>query len=220
MGNRSASKVAHPVSERLSHVFAADGEPWTAHDVAEYLLVRFAPAGPAFTLASGDEANNLFFQVGTWPAPPNVAAGLSQVIRRQRGMAWSVTCWGEQPQVAARSVFSEAVSAGGVAVNPNSVQIDLNLDVEGEGLADVEVRRSAEHVYDEIHVLGEHVWVCGAVALAAASEPLPAKRRRKVLLHRTAGPARVTLFDGGHEIDYAAAIAWLAEQRRPAGPER
>ena len=57
-------------------------------------------------------------------------------------------------------------------------------------------------------------------ALAAASEPLAATRRRKVLFHRTAGPARVTLFDGGHEIDYGAAIAWLAEQRRPAEPKR
>ena len=42
----------------------------------------------------------------------------------------------------------------------------------------------------------------------------PKGRRHKVLLRRTAGPARVTLFEGGHEIDYAAAIAWLAEQRR------
>ena len=42
----------------------------------------------------------------------------------------------------------------------------------------------------------------------------PKSRRHKVLLQRAAGPARVTIFEGGHEIDNAGAIAWLAEQRR------
>jgi poly(3-hydroxybutyrate) depolymerase len=40
-------------------------------------------------------------------------------------------------------------------------------------------------------------------------------RRHAVLRRRTAGPARVTLFDGGHEIDVAATLDWLARQRKP-----
>lgn len=37
---------------------------------------------------------------------------------------------------------------------------------------------------------------------------------RKILLRRLAGPARVTIFDGGHEGLPAAAVAWLAQHRR------
>jgi len=39
-------------------------------------------------------------------------------------------------------------------------------------------------------------------------------RKRKVLFRRQAGPARVTVFDGGHEGDVIAAVEWLARQRR------
>ncbi|QDU80451.1 Prolyl oligopeptidase family protein [Polystyrenella longa] len=37
---------------------------------------------------------------------------------------------------------------------------------------------------------------------------------RKIHLRRTAGPARVTIFEGGHEGLAAAAIEWLAQQQR------
>lgn len=51
-------------------------------------------------------------------------------------------------------------------------------------------------------------------ALAATTEPVSVRRAHSVLLHRTAGPARVTLFDGGHEIDVTAAIDWLNQQKK------
>lgn len=38
-------------------------------------------------------------------------------------------------------------------------------------------------------------------------------RQRELLFRRTAGPVRLTIFDGGHEGDTAAAISWLAEQQ-------
>lgn len=38
----------------------------------------------------------------------------------------------------------------------------------------------------------------------------PAVRTHQILLQRSAGPARVTLFEGGHEGDMAAAVDWLA----------
>ncbi len=53
----------------------------------------------------------------------------------------------------------------------------------------------------------------------AQAAPLEAGRMHKVLLRRSAGPARVTIFDGGHEGDMLTAIRWLAEHRRgPAQP--
>lgn len=38
---------------------------------------------------------------------------------------------------------------------------------------------------------------------------------RELLLRRTAGPARVTIFDGGHESIPAAAVDWLQQHQRP-----
>ncbi len=40
-------------------------------------------------------------------------------------------------------------------------------------------------------------------------------RKRNVLFRRNAGPARVTIFDGGHEGDMPPALKWLGEQKRP-----
>jgi hypothetical protein len=53
----------------------------------------------------------------------------------------------------------------------------------------------------------------------ATADPSYAKR---VLLRRVAGPVRVTLFEGGHEILPGAAFAWLAQQVRKSSdlPER
>ncbi len=47
-------------------------------------------------------------------------------------------------------------------------------------------------------------------------QPYPAEPQRtyRTLLRATAGPARVTIFDGGHRIDPVGAIAWLSEQSR------
>ena len=39
-------------------------------------------------------------------------------------------------------------------------------------------------------------------------------RKRAILFRRQAGAARVTIFEGGHELDPAAAFAWLATKRK------
>lgn len=38
---------------------------------------------------------------------------------------------------------------------------------------------------------------------------------RRIFLRRTAGPSRITIFDGGHEWVPRAAVAWLAQQHKP-----
>jgi len=43
-------------------------------------------------------------------------------------------------------------------------------------------------------------------------------RKHPVLFRREAGPARVTIFDGGHAGDVPTAIRWLAEHRRASPP--
>lgn len=51
----------------------------------------------------------------------------------------------------------------------------------------------------------------------ATADPLYAAR--PVLLRRTSGPTRLTVFDGGHEILHEAALTWLEAQRRGAPPQ-
>jgi dienelactone hydrolase len=46
-----------------------------------------------------------------------------------------------------------------------------------------------------------------------AGEPATeTQRTRAVVFRRTAGPVRLTLFDGAHETDFSTALRWLAEQ--------
>lgn len=52
-------------------------------------------------------------------------------------------------------------------------------------------------------------------ALAATVQADPT-RKKAVLFRREAGPARITIFDGGHEIEVDAALDWLARQKRTA----
>ncbi len=162
LGNRSSEKHGG------CYVFSAEGGLWTAADVIEYLLCKFGPSVPAFTLAVGSAADNLGLHTDVWPAPRSVKDGLMKVIRRDRGHAWSVVCDGDSVQVAARSIFEETVAAGGVSIRPNVVVWDLDLDATGQLLQEPSIRRSVDHRFDEIRVLGAPLWVCGEVALTPA----------------------------------------------------
>lgn len=42
----------------------------------------------------------------------------------------------------------------------------------------------------------------------------PTYGKKQPLFRRESGKARVTIFDGGHEIIYAAALSWLSHQRK------
>lgn len=47
-----------------------------------------------------------------------------------------------------------------------------------------------------------------------ANEHVDERRAKPVLFRRAAGPARITLFDGGHESDVGAAVRWLEQFKR------
>ena len=65
---------------------------------------------------------------------------------------------------------------------------------------------------DQIAHMVERRTIPAALAAERVDEP---GRRRTILFRRAAGPARVTVFDGGHEGDEATAIRWLARQAKP-----
>jgi len=71
----------------------------------------------------------------------------------------------------------------------------------------------------DIAVMAQEARIPDHLAAERAEEP---GRAHRVLLRRNAGPVRLTVFDGGHEIDPAAALSWLNDHVRggdlPIGP--
>jgi len=57
-----------------------------------------------------------------------------------------------------------------------------------------------------------HITDKRAIPEELSQPPIEEDRKYPVLFRREAGPARVTIFDGGHEGDMRAAIHWLAQQ--------
>jgi dienelactone hydrolase len=51
-------------------------------------------------------------------------------------------------------------------------------------------------------------------ASAASNAPLTTAGKKRVLFRRQAGQTRLTIFDGGHEIDFEAALDWLSHQQK------
>jgi hypothetical protein len=68
----------------------------------------------------------------------------------------------------------------------------------GDRIAEADIRHFVEHATVPPGLHG------------AADDPLYGEKR--VLFRRTSGSARVTIFDGGHEIIYEAALHWLGSQ--------
>jgi poly(3-hydroxybutyrate) depolymerase len=66
----------------------------------------------------------------------------------------------------------------------------------------------------DIQHMVQHRSVPPALAFNGEQEP----RRNRVLFRRQAGPARVTIFEGGHEIDEPTAVAWLSGFQRSEEP--
>ncbi len=109
-----------------------------------------------------------------------------------------------------------------------SLPIDLNAGIrDGHGgasvpiehtlkafnvLAEANGHKDKRFTDDEIRVLTAEARVPDHLAGERVDEP---GRRYKILLRRTAGPVRVTLFDGGHRIDPPTGLRWLATQVRP-----
>jgi len=66
-------------------------------------------------------------------------------------------------------------------------------------------------------VPAEVLEVSAAVASNMPPEAFAAEtRQRPILLRRTAGPVRLTLFAGGHESDFPAALDWLSTHSLPS----
>jgi len=116
---------------------------------------------------------------------------------------------GLEAEYRARSPLFELSRAGGVA-------LDLNAGIRdghegsvpvGHSLRAFDVLAAAngqsEACFGEEHIARYERW-----ELLATPRSMEG-RRHPVLVRREAGPARITLFDGGHEGDPAAALGWF-----------
>jgi hypothetical protein len=108
------------------------------------------------------------------------------------------------------------INAGIRDGHTGSVPIDqslraFNVLAEANGHANLKLTDA------QIKAMTETAKVPAELAGNFPSEP---GRVHKVLFRRQAGPARVTIFDGGHEMDLPVACDWLAKLSKPAKPAK
>jgi len=150
VGNRSKAKHGG------TYVFSRDGDLWTAADVAEYLLARFAPPELAFELSGA--IGSLAARVEAFDAARTVYEGLCALADPRRGVAWGVTFpGGAGPKVELFSLFAQAVGGG----EPNAAQAAINLDAAAlAGTSEVRIRAESANRYKRVVVRGSPVVLC------------------------------------------------------------
>lgn len=120
----------------------------------------------------------------------------------------------------ARSPLFQLARAAGV---PIDLQVGIRDGHEGSvpvshslhafnALAEANGHHDRRLSAEEIQVITDEARLPGQLAAERVDEP---GRRRPVLFRRSAGPARLTIFDGAHESDFAPAVRWLAQQEKP-----
>jgi dienelactone hydrolase len=109
--------------------------------------------------------------------------------------------------------------------NAAGVPMDVNAGIHDGHSGSVPISHSllAFNLLARANGRGEKQIPQMAIRYMVEKESVPAKfayrgketaRKHAILFRRQAGPARVTIFEGGHEFDPAAAFAWLATKRK------
>ncbi|MBU1736133.1 MAG: prolyl oligopeptidase family serine peptidase [Verrucomicrobia bacterium] len=81
----------------------------------------------------------------------------------------------------------------------------FNVLAEANGFKDAQISEA------DIQFMTREAKVPPALAGETANDP---ERKRAILFRRTAGPVRITLFEGGHEVEGDAAWNWLGRQKK------
>ena len=155
-GNRSSARADG------AYYFSDDGDLWTAADIVEYLLVRFAPGGLSWS-AAGATADLANITPSIDPRG-TVFDVLSQAIDRRRGFAWSVSPGCADPTIRVDSIRTDAVNVGAHSYAANSEPIAL--DGDAAAVTDVRVIKSSDHRVDRIEVRGGPLIHCLSTTLA------------------------------------------------------
>jgi len=177
---QSSNRSSAVDEDDVVYVYGKDGDAWTNLQYAEYLLTKFVTpldsSSPAWTITGQTELiGNLTAPIKFEPVetvasilrkiiPLDKAVdfyvqGFSRVIQVEDDDGELVEELSEGFEIVVYSLIGESTTAGGFTANanPNEIQIQIadQLDV-----ANVNIVRSAEQLYDGVRVLGERVVVC------------------------------------------------------------
>jgi len=78
-------------------------------------------------------------------------------------------------------------------------------------LAEANGRRDALISEQDIAWITEKAAIPEHLSAERADDPA---RRHPILFRRVAGPAQITVFDGGHDTDFPTAVRWLEKHSR------
>ncbi|HUU29283.1 MAG TPA: prolyl oligopeptidase family serine peptidase [archaeon] len=205
----------------------------SAHVDSSRIYLAGASGGGHMALLTAGREPEIWAAVSAWVPVTDLAAWYAECLGREEGYAryssdLAASCGGApgdsgevDSQYRLRSpltVLGQAqglpieISAGIEDGHTGSVPVShtlraFNLLAETNGMP--EKRLTREQI--EFFVNSREV----PQELKGEVENDPAYGERAVLFRRTAGPVRVTIFKGGHEIIYEAALAWLVAHSKP-----
>jgi len=187
-----------------------------------------ASGGGHMALVMAAAAPKLWASVSAWVPISDLAAWHAECAKAGRRYSRDLedVCGGApgdsdavDRQYRLRSPLPVLARAAGLA-------IDINTGIDDGHTGSVPVSHSlrAFNVLADANALPEKKLTAAQIDLMTTGRKIPKAlagkrieepgRKRRVLFRRQAGPARLTVFEGGHEGDMTAAIAWLADQSR------
>jgi dienelactone hydrolase len=197
------------------------------------LYVCGASGGGHMTLVMAGRAPELWAAASAWVPITDLAAWYRECMNRGLGYARNVTavCGGKPGASPETDKQYRARSPVFLLPNAKGLPVDINAGIHDGHKGSVPISHSLHgfNVLADANGMPEkklsdeqiRVFTDGErVPDDLASKPFTEEgRRSQVLFRRSAGPARITIFEGGHAGDTRAAIRWLAEHRRTDGPE-
>ncbi|MCL5742338.1 MAG: prolyl oligopeptidase family serine peptidase [Acidobacteria bacterium] len=190
------------------------------------LYVAGGSGGGHMTLVMAHAAPHLWAAVSAWVPITHLADW--HAFSRQQGTRYYKmleSCCGGPPgtpqtdaEYSSRSPLLHLAKAAGLPV-----AIDVGIRDGHQGSVPVNQSLRAFNVLASANGARARQLAASAIDIITRESRIPeglhtedaeGPRKRKVLFRRTAGPLRLSVFDGGHEIDFPEAMRWLEPHRR------
>ena len=194
-----------------------------AVDPARVYLVGASGGGHAALLTAA-RVPHLWAGVSAWVPIADLAAWHAEC--RARGLRYAddlvASCGGAPDDGPAVAAQYRRRSPLGVLAAARGVPLDINAGIRDGHTGSVPVAHSLR-AFNALAAPADRFAEADIRAVTAnaaippafrGADPDPAYGDQRPLFRRRSGAARVTLFDGGHEIIFAAALGWLARQRK------
>lgn len=188
--------------------------------------------GGHMSLIMAAQAPELFAGVSAWVPITDLASWYGQTLKAKLKYARDLVkvCGGVPGSSAEVNKQYHERSSLHTLPNAKGLAVDINAGIHDGHTGSVPISHSL-HAFnvlaaangqgqqqvrpDEIDYMVATQKVPQSLAKETVDEP---GRAEPVLFRRTAGPARLTIFAGGHSGDMKTAIRWLAEQKRASQP--